>query len=886
MADSKEQNLKLYRLRAKLPQVVRYLAVIGLCVAVLVVVVGFYRERNKSGFRLKSEHTQLSTEVVAEVNGYERLETDGNLSKYYVKADFARTFADNHQELENVYLRTYDDNGNEADSMTAQNVLYVPEADKNFTAYMKGDVNINSRSGLNVKTNNLVYSKANETADIDEAVTFERDGIRGKSFGASVRMGAKRLELLKDVEIEAFESPELAKAGIRYAKINSTSASYDQTENKIELNNSVAIDLQSKSKTTGNQQTTDVKADHAVFYLDGGVAAANSNSANAKLKKLEMTGDVHIVSTEAGVAPTTIDAGYAMYDKPTDRIEMKNGTHIVTSANGKSTDIKASEADYDQTAFNFALSGDAEITQDTSYIKGDSINADLYPSKKIKYAVIRGNGYVRQISPERTTTVSAPELNVAMNETGDMKTANTLGQSLATLDPNQTADYSLVTMATPRAIHVIFKGEGLLEKMQTEGRTTIQLNAAGNSTDAANKRVTADSVNTIFNANGKDITRAEAVGNAELYIEPLKASAENYKTTIDAPRFDCEFYPTGNNAKECVGGKKTKTVRVPTVAAEGHGTQTLFADQLNASFSQSSKDVESLIATGNAKFTELERSAISSQMSFTQADGIVRLRGGTPTVWDAGSRAKAKEIDWDSKNQRTQMRGQVSATYYSRKSGGDATPFANGDKPVFVTSDTADFDHSAATATFSGNARGWQDENYVRGDKLYIMQREGKFNADGNVQSVLYDAKQKSGGKDGSVPVFVTSKTMNYDSKTRLLQYRTNVDLRQGTDRITSASADVFLSEKNEVLKTVAEQNVVITQPGRRATGDWVQYTADNEVAILRGEPASVTDSESGSSQSNEITVYMRENRFVGNGKINKNSTGRTRTVYKVKSPQ
>jgi len=886
VADPIERDIKQYRLRARLPQIIRYLAVAGLCAAVLVVVVGFYRERNKSGFRLKSEHTKLSTEVIAEVNGYERLETDGNLSKYYVKADFARTFADNHQELENAYLRTYDDAGNEADSMTAQNVLYVPEADKNFTAYMKGDVNVNSRSGLNVKTNNLVYSKATETADIDEAVTFERNGIRGRSFGASVRMGAKRLELLKDVEIEAFESPELAKAGVRYAKINSTSASYDQTENKIDLNNSVAIDLQSRSKSTGNQQTTDVKAEHAVFFLDGDVAGSNSDSANAKLKKLEMTGDVHIVSTEDGVAPTTIDAGYAMYDKASDRIEMKNGAHIVTSANGKSTDVKASEAIYDQTALNFALTGDAEITQDTSYIKGDSINADLYGSKKVKYAVIRGNGFVRQISPERTTSVTAPELNVAMNEAGDMKTANALGQSLATLDPNQAADYSLVTMATPRAIHVIFKGEGLLEKMQTEGRTTIQLNAAGNSADAANKRVTADSVNTIFNANGKDITRAEAIGNAELYIEPLKASPENYRTTIDAPRFDCEFFPTGNNAKNCVGGKKTKTVRVPTVAAEGHGTQTLLADQLNASFSQSSKDVESLVATGNAKFTELDRSAISAQMAFTQGDGIVRLRGGTPTVWDAGSRAKAKEIDWDSKNQRTQMRGQVSSTYYSRKSGGDATPFANGDKPVFVTSDTADFDHAAATATFSGNARGWQDENYVRGDKLYIMQREGKFNADGNVQSVLYDAKQKTGGKESSVPVFVTAKTMNFDSKVRLLQYRTDVDLRQGTDRITSASTDVYLSEKNEVLKTVAEQNVVITQPGRRATGDWVQYTADNEVAILRGEPAAVTDSESGSSQSNEITVYMRENRFVGNGKVNKNTTGRTKTVYKVKSPQ
>ncbi|MBP7375973.1 MAG: LPS export ABC transporter periplasmic protein LptC [Pyrinomonadaceae bacterium] len=890
MAEEKVHNLKQYQLRAKLPQIFRYAAVVILGVTLLAVIAGFYRERDRAGFKLKNEHTRLSTDVVAEVSGYERLETDGELAKYYIKADHAKTFSDNHQELENVFIRIYDKDGNEADTMTALNVLHVPEADKNFTAYMKGNVDINARGGLNVKTNNIVYTKATETAEIDEAVTFERGGIRGKAFGASVRMAEKRLELLKDVEIEAFESPELAKSGVRYAKINSSSASYDQLENKIELKNEVVIALQSKSKSSGLDQKTDVNTDHAVVFLDGDVSeisgSTDPSEFNAQFKRLEMNGNVHIVTSESGMPPTTIDSGNAAYEKQSGRFELKNGAHIVTTSGGQSTDVRSSNAIYDQNALKFALNGNAEITQGSNYIKGDSINADLYSAQKVKYAVVSGNGFVRQISAERTTSISSPELNVSLNEAGDMRTANSLGQSQVTLDPARPANYSLVTMSTPRAIHVVFKGEGLIDSMQTDGRTTIQLNAVNNDSDAANKRVTADSVKTVFNANGQDIRRAEAVGNAELYIEPLLASAENYRTTINAPRFDCEFFPTGNNAKTCVGGKKTKTVRTPTVAAEGRGTQTLTADQISAAFSETTKAVERLDANGSAKFVELDRSAISSQMSFTQADGVVKLRGATPTIWDAASRAKATEIDWDSRVQRSQLRGGVSTTYYNRKSGGDATPFASGDKPVFVTSDTADFDHKAETAIFSGNARGWQDNNYVRGDRLTIVQREGKFNASGNVQSVLYDAKQKIGGKDASVPVFVSAKTLNYDSKTRLLQYRTDVDVRQGADRITSASTDVFMSEKNEVIRTVAEQNVVITQPGRRATGDRVEYTAENEVAVIRGNPASVSDSENGGSQSSEITVYMRENRFVGNGKTNKNTTGRTKTIYKVKPSQ
>ena len=33
------------------------------------------------------------------------------------------------------------------------------------------------------------------------------------------------------------------------------------------------------------------------------------------------------------------------------------------------------------------------------------------------------------------------------------------------------------------------------------------------------------------------------------------------------------------------------------------------------------------------------------------------------------------------------------------------------------------------------------------------------------------------------------------------------------------------MNENNELSKTIAEGSVVITQPGRRATGNWVQYT-------------------------------------------------------------
>ncbi len=877
-----ERNDKSYKLRANLPRIFRYGAIGLLAVTLLVVVAGFYRARSKSTFKLKSEHTQLSTDVTAEISGYERLETDGGISKYYIKADHAKTFADNHQELENAYIEVFDEAGNPGDKMTAQRVLYVPAENKNFTAYMNGDVNIETRDALKIKTNNIVYNRANETADADELVEFERENVRGKSFGATVKIGEKRVDLLKDVDIETFESTELAKSNVRYAHIKANSASFDQSANTIALNENVAISIESKSKSTGNPIRTDVSSERAsVIFLRDKTKPQNEAPA-AQLKQFELFGSVHITSAENGAAPTSIESGYALYDKDADRFELKKGTHIVTADKDKSTDIKSSDAIYEQGAFKLALTGSVEITQGDDYLKGDTLNADLFADRKVKAAVVRGDAYARKVTDTQTTTVSAPELNADFNDSRQLVNANAIGPSNVEITPAEGRKVSLVTFSAKRGVGVLFKDKGLIDKLRTDGRTTIKLDALNNGPKSANKTVTADAVNTTFYDDGKSIRRAEAVGNAEVVVQPLNAAVTNYVTTIDAPRFDCDFYPTGNNAKNCVGGRKTKTVRVPTIPSAKRGTQTLLADQLNASFSAETQDVDKMDATGNSKFNELDRNAIASQFSYTAVDEMMRLRGGEPTVWDSQGRSKAREIDLDRRANKSYLRGAVSTTYYSRKQIKNAAPFASSDKPVFVTADAAEFDQEAETAMFTGNARGWQDNNYVRADRLQIRQTDGKFLADGNVQSAIYNAKQKQKGSSGTVPVYAAAKSMVYDKNTRLIQYRENVDIRQGTDRLTSGSADVYLDENNELTKTVAETGVVITQPGRRASGNWIQYSSSDEVAVLRGDPAAITDTVNGSSQAGELTFMMRENRVISEGKTKQNTSGRIRTVYKV----
>ncbi|HKP69004.1 MAG TPA: LptA/OstA family protein [Pyrinomonadaceae bacterium] len=873
MDDIKDATIKDFQVRAKLPQYFRFVAVGLLCVTILFIVVGFYRSSGNPEFRMKGFPTSLSTDVIGSVNGYERREMDGNVLKYYIKADRGVTFSDNHQELENVYLEVYDTATGLADKITAAKAVYIPEENRNFTGYFAGNVNIETRDALKVKTEQVTYKKADETATIEEWVEFERDNVKGKAFGAIVRSAEKKLELLKDVEVNTFEPANAAASDVKQATVKTGFAVYDQLADSIEMRDGVEANIVSAS---GN---SDIRSDRAVAFL------VKKDEGNGRdMKKVELHSNVSIVANRPNNPPTNIHSGFALYERDIDRFDLRDGVRIETTAENKPTNITSATAVYEQTNRKIFIDGNAEIAQGGEYLKGDHIYAELYPANKLKLSTIRGNAYLKQSTAERVTEVSASELNAFFNEHQQLLNANAAGSSRAVLTPVNATEYSQVTMTAPNAIRLAFKGEGLLDKMTTDGRTTIQLDVPGGPADAANKRVTADTVRTFFNSDGRDIQRAEAVGNAELFVEPLSARPENYRTTVTAPRFDCEFFPTGNNAKECIASTKTKTVRVPTVPATDRGNQTITAEKLVANFSAQTKDVERFDATGGAKFVEGDRNAIANQISFTKGDETVRLRGGEPTVWDSRARAKATEIDWDTRNEKSFLRGGANTTYYSQKSTGGATPFGSTDKPVYLTSQAAEFDHRGETALYTGNARGWQENNYVRGDKLLIKQQQGEFFADGNVQSLLYNMKRRDNGRETNAPVYVSAGKMNYNRDARLVHYETNVDIRQGPDRIVGGLANLYLDDRNEISRSEIENNVVVTQPNRRATGDYAQYTAADESVVLRGNPARVDDAVQGSSSGGQMTVYLRNNNVVSEGKSKQNSTGRIRSVYKVKT--
>jgi len=815
--------------------------------------------------------TELSKDLIADVAGYERTEFDSGVRRYYIRADRARTFSDNHQELENAFIEVFDPSDeSRTDRITSEKAVYVPQENKNFTAYLSGNVNIVTRDSLVINGDQVTYSKADDTAKIDEPLQFSRFNLRGRADSARAGISARRVELIGNVEVLEFAN--VAYSGEPRSRLNSGFAAYDQAVEKIELGDGVRV------FANGDRgATTELKSTNATIHL-------KLTNNNREITLAEARDNVEIHSISADRTPTSLTASYASYDKVADKFELRSGVKISTGVADDLTQITSEIAVYDQRSLSVELSDAAQIKQPSALARGSKISANLYPARKLKDAKITGNAYISQSEDERTIEVSAEELSVAYSPKYLLSAAKARTSAEAILTPKQeNNDYSRAKLSAARSIDVGFRSDGTLEQMFTDGRTTLQMQAPNGRPDGANRSVIANVIRAFFSSDGKNLLRAEAEGNAELVIEPVQTTSENYKTTVSAPRFDCVFFSRGNNARECEASSPTRTLRVPLVPSPGRGDQVLTSQRLIATFVEQSHDVEHLEASGGAKFTELDRSATADRMIFTNSDGVVRLRDGEPTAWDSRARLKATEIDWDTRAQRSILRKNIRATYYSPETTSGSVPFGGAGRPVFITSDNAEIDHRSKTATFSGNARGWQEHNYISANRLTINENDGRFDADGAVESLLYDVSRTENGRVSKLPVSVSASKMTYFRDGRRLRYETNVNVRQGNDRITAQKADIFLTAKNEIERAEFDGSVNITQPGRRATADFASYNAANEFVILRGQPARVFDAEQGSSEGGEIEVDLRSKRVVNQGGSSETPGGRTRSVYKMK---
>ena len=772
-AVTRKKRITAVDLRARVPMIARALALFLLIGGGIFVGVSYYKMRNNTPFRLRSENPALSKEITGIINGYERKITkDGRLS-LWLRAARDVTYADGHHELEQINLQVFPATSDKPDQIISDRSIYD---EKTGLLQFNGNVQIETHDALKVKTDSLQFNQDTKVGETSAPVTFERENVSGQSTGALV----------------------------------------DNEKKRLELRSAVAIT----------------------------------------------------------VAPET----------PKDSKDAKP----LKGARAKPVNIHSAQAVFEQSTMRLTFSGGATAEQEQDIMSGDTLTAILNDKKKLSKIEVRGNSYLRSMDEGHAAEAHSVDMDFFMD--GEQRLQKAYGaRDVRAQTLNADSD---VQLSGGNGLTIDFQAQGdqsLLKEMRTDGRSVATMSAPksrANDPRAASKRLTADFIRMTWRLNGKDLEKAEAIGSAELYVEPVQKTPKNDRKTLTASRFDCDFFESGNITRNCAATGGAKAVLDPWQTTDKRGARTMTAQKMNAVFVRETQDIDRIDSTGDAKFNELDRNGKANAIAYTASDETVRLRGGDPTVWDSRARTKAVEIDSNNATHVSVCRGKVATTYYSQEQTNGATPFRKVKSPVYISGDRAEIDHDSGRAVYSGSARMWQDDNYVRGDSITLYREEKKMESWGHVQSALYQAKQKTGNTTAVVPVFATADFMRYSDIERLLHYENNVDIKQGTDRMTSGVADVYLQKDvNEVERTIAQKNVTIVQPGRRGTGDWCQYTTADEVAVLKGNPAHVEDAEQGTTDGNRLTMYRRENRVVADDTRGSQSPGRVRSTHKITKP-
>jgi lipopolysaccharide export system protein LptA len=413
---------------------------------------------------------------------------------------------------------------------------------------------------------------------------------------------------------------------------------------------------------------------------------------------------------------------------------------------------------------------------------------------------------------------------------------------------------------------------------------------------------------------GRILHSAVTSGAAQITITSAQdaasasASASPQRTVVTAGKFEAKFaMAKGSNRLSAIHGAPYARVVSSTAGAPDRVST---SDSIDAVFLPQG-GIESVTQQGNVTYTDQQSpsrrvQAWATTAHYTPSDQILVLTGN-PRVLDGSMATTANTIRINRATGEALAEGDVKSTYSDLKEQPNGALLASS-SPIHVTARTMTAHHTPGTAAYSGNVRLWQDANVIEAP-LIQFDRDRRFvTAQGTttqpVETILVQAEkdqskevpkgtadrartseenlQSNTGKSAqnlkSSPVAITAEKLTYADSERKIHYEGGV-MAKGADFTASAkTTDAYMfpraqtsmnqsvASPGQLDRMVAEGNVVIQQPNRRADGQKLVYTATDDKFVLTGGPPSIFDAEQGKITGVSLTFFRRDDRVLVEG--------------------
>jgi lipopolysaccharide export system protein LptA len=191
----------------------------------------------------------------------------------------------------------------------------------------------------------------------------------------------------------------------------------------------------------------------------------------------------------------------------------------------------------------------------------------------------------------------------------------------------------------------------------------------------------------------------------------------------------------------------------------------------------------------------------------------------------------------------------------------------------------------AEVARFT-KARLWQGVNIVEAPVMIFDRAHRSLEAQGSPESQVTSVFVQPVKNGKSTPVNVTADKLTYVDSDRKAVFSGHVVVRGAEATIAGETAQVFLLPRgsqatgSQLDRITAEGDLLIQQQGRKATGNLLVYTAQDQKCVLTatdGRKPSIFDAEQGQITGDSLTFFFHDDRVLVGSKESSHTLIQTR---------
>jgi lipopolysaccharide export system protein LptA len=616
---------------------------------------------------------------------------------------------------------------------------------------------------------------------------------------------------------------------------------YDPATGDIGAEGEVRIDLDANTKGATQPNQAPVQETRNLIHVKTSGLTFNKNSGLAHTKE----------KIEFRVPEASGSAVGATYDSHSSVLTLKSAVKIDTTDKNKAS-ISGQSATIAKEPRQVVLRG-AKIAKQQQQLSADKLTVLLREDNTVERVLGSGNVHSHQEGP-KGFDVTAPEGELLLSAGNQLKSGVLSGG----VNFQRLGDQPAAGKAG--RIVLAFGPKGRVVSARAEDSVDVKEGPEGKS-----RQIIASAVD-VGIKDGKIVQTATTADGPGKIILAKGTST----TTISAARLQMRFN-SQNRPASLLGSPDAKIVST----LPGQPDQIATSRELTASFNDKG-EITGGDLTGDFHFQQGQRTATAEHGKFNPVDESFLLTG-SPRVVDSGATITADTIQLSRKTESAVAQGNVKTTYTDLKPQPNGAMLASGE-PIHVTGTSATANRASGVAKYT-KSRLWQGANIVEAPSITFDKLHRSLLAQGDQAARVSTVFVQTGKNGKQTPVNVTADKLSYVDSERKAVFSGRVITKLEDSTINADTIQILLIPHGEATtgkpssqldRIVAQGDIQIQRPNRRATASQAVYVAAEEKFVLTGKPGklpSIFDAERGQISGDSLTFFSHDDRvLVGSG--------------------